>query len=115
MSTLTLQELMDLQREFMARMLIGLEAINRPVEILDASLGVTEEAVEIVRELRNHMMPWRAHKTTASSDHVFHESIDVLFYLLELWVLWEKTPQDITDAYELKWKINLERVRAQAK
>lgn len=110
-----LHELMSLQRQLMERMKVGILSANRTVEILDATLGVTEEAVEIVRELRNHMMPWRIHKVVASSDHVFAESIDVLFYLLELWILWEKTPEDIIAAYKFKWTTNLKRIEAQKK
>ena len=112
MSNMTLHQFMQAQRELMNHMQVGIKLERLSAEILDASLGITEEAVEIVRELRNHMIPWRASKTAASSDsHAFHESVDVFFYLLELWALWGKTPEDIVVVYQHKWEANLERIK----
>ena len=79
--------------------------------LVNAVLGLIEESVEVLRELRKgSTLPWR--QGSADSALIFEESIDVLFFLLEVWILLGKGSLDVAEQYREKWLRNLARAAA---
>lgn len=81
---------------------------NKNRDILDACLGLVEEAAEVIREGR-HVL-WRP-ESNLTSERSFEESVDVFFYLLEYWILTGRTAEDVIRQYLLKFDKNMERIK----
>lgn len=100
-----LEEFLKLQSEFMA--VIGVDSSIRganSLEIQDAVSGIVEESVEINREFRKKV-PWRSAKP--DENVVFAESVDVFFYLLEIWILLGMSADDVAREYHRKLSANI--------
>lgn len=106
--TNNLDGFMKAQEDFMNIVGISTEKLN-PNSIHDAAIGTVEEAVEILRVFRT-TVPWRRQQSP-NLDEVFQESIDVFFYLLELWILMGKCPDDVSALYFKKRSRNIIRAK----
>jgi NTP pyrophosphatase (non-canonical NTP hydrolase) len=81
---------------------IASDAVN------EAAIGLSCEAAEVLADLRTRKRPW---KTPATRDHVIEESIDCLFYLMEIWLILGVTPSDVEDVYQAKLTKNYDRIK----
>lgn len=70
---------------------------------------VGSEAAEMAAPFLVKTKPWKKEEYI-DSEHLFEESIDVLHFLLELWILLGVTPQQVADEYKTKNAKNRERI-----
>lgn len=107
-----LQELLKMQYTFGSKFtnfgqLDGLEKQEKLLDFIDHSI---EELIEVRRELplRKH---WKKDRYSARPDYekVKEEMIDVLHFILTLFLILDMDAHDIFEAYCAKHKVNYER------
>jgi len=95
-----------------------------PLEFLSAAIGLSVEAAEVLDELNRFTRPWKrdlAHQDpslelkkeeldTTTLFAIEEETIDVLFYTLEIFYLLGMTPENIESEYKRKYVKNLARI-----
>ncbi len=75
--------------------------------ILEASGGILEEAVEAHKEFSVLWKKWEKFNREAALE----ELADVFFFLLELLIILEYTPEDFCQAFKNKWEKNIIRIQ----
>lgn len=98
---MTLPMLMKMQRQLMD--LLGLPkavSLNSP-HIREALLMLVEEIGETYRELPSISKPWRPQDGMART-RVEEESVDLLFFVLELFNLLGLSAEDVSSIYQKK-------------
>lgn len=70
-----------------------------------AAMGLVCEAAEVLDNLNDATRPW----TTINLAEVQKEAVDVLFYLMEIFILMGWSASDVMVAYEKKHRLNLVR------
>lgn len=79
----------------------------------DTLVNAAGEVHEALEPLTNATKPWKVSEPTQQiRDHVIEETVDVLFFLVEAWLLAGLTYTDIASQYEAKYQANLKRIVA---
>ena len=100
---MSLERVFELQKRFIKT--IGAKEGNLQ-DILTAAIGISEESIELLVEIhKDRNRPW-----DTSGDGSLEESVDILFYLTEYWILCGITIEDILVAYTHKYIKNLNRI-----
>lgn len=76
-----------------------------------AAIGVVVEGAEILDEINKGNRPWAAQPQAVTEEKMLKESIDTLFYLIELWELLGVDPEQVVTQFRAKLDINLRRVK----
>jgi len=98
-----------IQKEFMDLINVGKDPDLKSQEIENCVLGLTEELGELARILNDQRKIWRQGESVRQ--HVFKEElVDILAYLLELFILIDFDELQIHSSYLTKMKINKNRV-----
>lgn len=100
-SETTLAELMEMQRGLMD--ILGLPRsvpLNSP-HVREALLMLVEEVGETYRELPSISKPWRP-QDNMTRTRVEAESVDLLFFVLELFCLLGLSANDVSSIYQRK-------------
>jgi len=91
-----------------------------PVDLLDKKSqqfcrDITLRCVEELFEGLAHLKNWKKHKKTITSEfnrnEFLEEIVDSVHYLLELLILSGVKPDELYNAYKIKNKINLDRLK----
>jgi len=113
-----MKTILEFQEKFIA--VLGLKSSRGnadPVELLAAAIGVAVEGSEVLNELNKFTRPWKQTEgedpqalTPRTKAAVIEESIDVLFYIAEIFVLFDISQDDVEREYKRKLVKNLGRV-----
>lgn len=113
-----LEGLLAMQSQFMQ--LVGIPFLLEHEEFLTHPVfqaavdGVVTEAAEVLGAMSVLTKPWKQRSTEETREHVLEELTDVLFMLLECYILTGKSASDIVKLYQHKLVGNLGRLgRAQ--
>lgn len=107
----TLESLTNRQEQMMRALGIDATSVDMMHPLLrDAVVCMMIESGEVVSELSNMNKPWKNGDPKIANSRVREELIDVLFYLLEIWILIGMSPEEVDASYSAKWKKNMERI-----
>ena len=115
----SLEELFALQKGLMDR--LGIELHRHPdIDVyhdhfVAACIGLASEALEVLDEINVATRPWAEKPAEEIQDAVAKEAIDVLFYLIEIFVFLNIRPFQVYKLYEEKWRINMKRASTKSK
>lgn len=107
-----LSRLLEMQQQLMK--VLGVETKEEaegalPLSgLLEAAIGLSVESAEVLDEMNKATRPWKPRKV--SQEHIVEESIDVLFYLLEIFTLLGMSDTAVLMNYRIKYFYNLARV-----
>ena len=113
----TIESLLKLQRRFMD--VLGVkrnedihpESLLQSPELLNAVTGLVAESVEVLGAMNDRSRPWvESLDATAARNNVVEETIDTLFYLLEVINLLGLSGEDVVHQYARKFTINMARI-----
>jgi NTP pyrophosphatase (non-canonical NTP hydrolase) len=76
--------------------------------IMSATLGLASEAGEVADLVNDFKAPW-AGKLADNREHMLEELVDVIFYVVELFIMMGGTSTDLSDTYMAKWSRNIRR------
>lgn len=99
------------QSELMELLEVGAEMppLQNP-HSLGAVLGIIDEGTEVMQELVKIVKPWNEELSEEKKlDNAKEELIDVLFFLLEAFILFGMDSTEILEFYKAKAEINIER------
>lgn len=82
---------------------------------LAACIGLASEALEVLDEVNVATRPWVDTPDEEIRDAIAQETIDALFYLLEIFAFLKIRPFEIFRLYEAKWHINIRRIESKSK
>jgi len=104
-----MNDLIELQSQMMRALGIEWQANSLPLDLIrEAAIGANVEAAEVLDPLNKANRPWKPR--TLDKDHVQEEIVDIMFYVLELFVLFGMSWEDVIKAYKSKIAINCARV-----
>jgi NTP pyrophosphatase (non-canonical NTP hydrolase) len=114
-----IDRLMSKQRYLMDRLGIKLHQV-KDIDVyhdhfIAGCIGLASEALEVLDEVNIATRPWVDKKVEEVQSAVAREAIDVLFYLLEIFIFLKITPEQIEELFNEKWKINIERIEKRSK
>lgn len=114
-----LWRMMQKQRILMEKLGITLHKEER-IDIyhdhfLAGCIGLASESLEVLDEINVATRPWANKGASEAQEAVAEEAIDVLFYLLEIFIFLKLDPSDIHRLYEEKWHINMDRAKKRSK
>lgn len=103
----TLVEMFGQQLELMKKLGVNVGAqpphLKRfSMEVINAVLGICSESGEVADELTHGTKPWKSSRFDEVKLSLIEESVDVLFFLMEVWILMGMTPSDIQKLYSEK-------------
>lgn len=104
--------LLDQQKKIMATFGVTMN-VNDPnfaKHLQAATIGVVVEGGEVAAEMNRVTRPWKSKSLEDVLPQLLEESIDVLFYLLEIWDMLGLDKYNIASLYNQKWETNLRRV-----
>lgn len=109
-SNTKLEDLFMFQHLFMS--IVGMNTVDRSdlsthANMTTAILGMASEVGEVAQAWNFNTRTWGIKDLETAKAEIQLESIDVLFYLLELYISMCRDPQSIYDAYVSKLKKNL--------
>jgi uncharacterized protein YabN with tetrapyrrole methylase and pyrophosphatase domain len=87
----------------------GAEYLNDPV-FKAAVDGVVTESAEVLSAMSVLTKPWKQKSIEAIRADVLEESVDVLFMLLEVFILARVSPDELVKMYRTKLRKNLDRI-----
>lgn len=107
-----LMDILKLQQRLMAILEVPLDTIEDPLDrnIIGAILGLSSEVGELSQTVNVESRKWADASPETIRRELGKESIDVLFYLIELFILLGFDANDITTLYREKHAINCVRV-----
>lgn len=112
-----LQVILDGKRHLLEAIGAKLEADTSP-QILtsplfkDALINASLELHEAIDPLMKYTRPWKAKAADSEArEHVLEETVDVMFFLAEAWLLAGLNAQDIADRFTTKLEFNMERLK----
>jgi hypothetical protein len=113
-----LQVILDGKRSLLEAIGVKLEADTSP-QILtsplfkDALINASLELHEAIDPLMKYTRPWKAKAADSEArEHVLEETVDVMFFLAEAWLLAGLNAQDIADRFTTKLEFNMQRLEA---
>jgi NTP pyrophosphatase (non-canonical NTP hydrolase) len=109
----TIAELLELQADFMKVLDIDQTSFTHGQNwtYLDAAIkGMASEAGEVLQETNFVTRPWDKTPFESRVNSICFESIDILFYLLEAFVLLGLDHEDVAEKYRKKMIYNLSRI-----
>jgi len=104
-----LGRMLDWQKELMSELNIGSDKTKINDEILDCILGLTEEVGELAKVANSKRKIWRD-DVDFNTDEFKEELVDVMAYLIELFLLLGCHEDSIMELFKNKMIINLSRV-----